>query len=101
MGFIVRRRSRDRHPLSAANDSINVTLTIDGGPVAMQKAYTAVRVARTTFTGFYADVSTLQPDRAYRVEMQLPALARGQFLGLYIENVEPTYAPATVLPLRR
>ena len=67
----------------------------------MQKAYTAVRVARTTFTGFYADVSTLQPDRAYRVEMQLPALARGQFLGLYIENVEPAYAPATVLPSRR
>ena len=87
-------------PLSNANDSVSVTLTIDDAPLAMHKAYTAVRVARSTFTGFYADISALQPDRAYRVEMTLPALSRGQFLGLYVENVEPAYSRATSRPQR-
>ena len=87
-------------PLSAANDSLDATLTIDDAPVAMQKAYTAVRVARSTFTGFYADISSLQPDRVYRVEMTLPALARGQFLGLYVENIEPAYTRSISIPPR-
>ncbi len=87
-------------PLSGANDSLSVTMTINDAPVTMQKAYTSVRVARGTFTGFYADISALQPDRTYRVEMTLPALARGQFLGLYVENVEPAYTRATSRPPR-
>ena len=87
-------------PLSAANDSLDATLTIDDAPVAVHKAYTAVRAARSTFTGFYADISSLQPDRVYRVEVKLPALARGQFLGLYVENVEPSYTRSISTPPR-
>jgi hypothetical protein len=66
----------------------------------MQKAYTAVRVVRSTFTGFYADISQLTPDRPHRVEIELPALARGQLLGVFVENVEPAYAPALIKPPR-
>ena len=82
-------------PLNTTNDSIAATLRLDDAPVTMQRAYTAVRAARGTFTGFYADISALQPDRPYRVALTLPTLSRGQFLGLYVENVEPEYTRAT------
>ena len=57
----------------------------------MRKAYTAVRVARRTFVGFYADLSLLSPDREYSFELELPALRPGQFQGLFFENVETEY----------
>lgn len=81
-------------PLRDANDSLRATLLIDDSPVAMQKAYTAVRVVRKTFTGFYADLSSLQADRAYRFTLEMPPMHPGQLLGLYFENVEPEYTLA-------
>ena len=86
-------------PVNAANDSVAARLSIDGVPVAMTKAYTAVRAVRSTFTGFYADLSTITPDRTHRFELELAALGRGQLLGLFFENVEPEYTLA--MPLRR
>ncbi|MEO8621230.1 MAG: hypothetical protein ABI625_09200, partial [bacterium] len=78
------------------DDKWNVALRLNGKAVEMHKAYTAVRVVRSTFVGFYADVSLLEADRPYRVELELPPLERGQFLGLYFENVEPEYVTAIV-----
>lgn len=66
-------------------------LSIDGRPVELRKAYTAVRVVPSTFVGFYADVSLLEPDRPYRFELNVPAVRPGQFRGLFFENVEPGY----------
>ncbi len=86
-------------PLNAASDSLTARLTIDGATVAMTKAYTAVRAVRSTFTGFYADLTSLTPDRTHRFELELPSLGRGQFLGLFFENVEPEYTLG--MPLRR
>jgi hypothetical protein len=57
----------------------------------LKKAYTAVRAAPRTFVGFYADVSMLDADRAYDFELELPALKRGQFRGVFFENVETEY----------
>lgn len=83
-------------PISSADDSWNAQLSIDGQPVEFRKAYTSIQTERSAFTGFYADISKLEPDRVYKFELNLPKLARGQFLGLYFENVEPVYVPATV-----
>ena len=41
--------------------------------------------------GFYADVSTLQADHEYAVELRLPAMKPGQFQGLFFDNVETEY----------
>ena len=68
--------------------------------VELRKAYSAVRAVRSTFVGFYADVSSLAADRPHRVELRLPALAPGQFRGLYFENVEPEYT-SVIAPQRR
>jgi len=73
------------------NDKWEVRLQIDGQPVEMRKAYTAVRVVPSTFVGFYADVSQLEPDRPHRFELEVPAMRPGQFRGLFFENVEPEY----------
>lgn len=73
------------------NDKWDVRLSIDGRPVELRKAYTAVRVVSSTFVGVYADVSRLEPDRAHRFELELPRLEPGQFRGLFFENVEPEY----------
>ena len=75
-------------------------LLIDGKPVEFRKAYTAVRAVRSTFVGFYADVSLLEPDRTYRVELELPRTRPGQFRGLYFENIEPEYSSVIVPPGR-
>jgi hypothetical protein len=73
---------------------MEVRLRIDGRAVELRKAYSAIRAARRTFVGFYADVSLLEAEREYRVELELPALAPGQFQGLFFENVETEYAAA-------
>jgi len=73
------------------NDKWDVRLRIDGQPVAMRKAYTAVRAVPSTLVGFYADVSRLEPDRPHRFELEVPAMRPGQFRGLFFENVEPEY----------
>jgi hypothetical protein len=83
-------------PLVGADDKWEARLVIDGQPVEFRKAYTAVHAERSTFTGFYADISRLEPGRVHTFELELPTVARGQFLGLYFENIEPRFVPATV-----
>ncbi len=69
-----------------------VRLTLNGRPVELRKAYSAIQTStRSTFTGFYADVSALLPDLEYRVLLELPQLRPGQFQGLFFENVETEY----------
>lgn len=87
-------------PFSEPDDAWEARLVIDGKPFEFRKAYTAVRVVRSTFVGFYADVSLLDADRPYHFELELPALKPGQFRGLYFENVEPEYTSAIVPPGR-
>jgi hypothetical protein len=87
-------------PFAQADDKWDARLLVDGKPIEFRKAYTAVRAVRSTFVGFYADVSLLEPDRPYRFELDLPMLEPGRFLGLYFENVEPEYVSAIVPPPR-
>lgn len=86
-------------PYAGADDSWEARLTIDGRPVELRKAYTAIQTERSTFTGFYADLSLLDAGRPYRFTLDLPRTRAGQFLGAFLENIEPVYAPA--VPLAR
>ena len=76
------------------DDKWTVTMKIDGQTVEVKKAYSDVFPLghERTFTGFYVDVSHLQADRQYEVELTLPAnLQPGQYQGLFFENVEAEY----------
>ena len=63
-------------------------LAIDGRPVELRKAYSAVRNEPRTFVGFYADLSQVAADREHTLELDLPRLRPGQWQGVFFENVE-------------
>ena len=80
--------------IAEPDDKWNVGLKINGDPVEVEKAYSDVFPLgrEQTFTGFYADVSHLNPDTRYSVEVALPnGLQPGQFQGLFFENVEAEF----------
>ncbi len=60
--------------MAEPDDTWTVGLTIDGESVEVKKAYSDVYPLgrERTFTGFYADVSHLQPGKRYEVEVTLP-----------------------------
>jgi len=75
-------------------DEWPVALKIDGQPVEVKKAYGDVFPLgrERTFSGFYVDLSKLQPDTPHKVEVELPdGLQPGQFQGLFLENVETEF----------
>jgi hypothetical protein len=77
--------------IAEPDDRWEARLRIDGRTVELKKAYTAVRAARRTFVGFYADLSLLSPDREHAIELDLPPLRPGQLQGVFFENLEPEY----------
>jgi hypothetical protein len=83
--------------IAEPDDSRAITMTIDGKPVRVQKAYNNVYGNnRRTFLGNYVDVSSLDPDKEHVIEVTLPQLAPGRFQGLFFENVEPEYTRSVV-----
>jgi hypothetical protein len=74
--------------IAEPSDKMAVKLKLDGKDFPLEKAYASVRKHGPSFVGFYADVSRLEPDREYKVELSLPALKPGQFQGLFVDNVE-------------
>jgi hypothetical protein len=70
-----------------------VTLKVDGQSVPVKPAYTSIVRSnpQNTFTGWYADVTSLQPDVNHTFEVELPKLAPGQFQGLFLDTVEAAY----------
>ena len=78
---------------------MDVLMKINGKSVDVKKAYSSRTPGmlkqgkgHNTFTGFYVDVSGLEPDVNYQVEVVLPDnLKPGQFQGLFFENIETEY----------
>jgi hypothetical protein len=78
---------------------MEVSMKLNGEPVEVKKAYSSRTPGRlqmgkghNTFTGFYVDVSHLEPGQKYDVEVTLPAnLKPGQFQGIFFENVETEF----------
>jgi len=66
-----------------------VSMTIDGQPVELRKAYSSIRRVPGDFVGFWADISALAAEQPHALELQLPALKKGQFQGVFLENVSP------------
>jgi hypothetical protein len=74
------------------DDAKDVTMTLDGKPVQVRKAYNNIYGNnKRNFLGSYVDLSSLEPDRHHNLEVMLPQLAAGRFQGLFFENIEPEY----------
>jgi len=76
------------------------TLRINGQAVPVKRAYTSIVKSnpRHTFTGWYADLSSLKADTKHTFELELPQLTPGQFLGLYFDTVEAEYTDQLISP---
>ncbi len=66
-------------------------LELDGKPVVVAKAYSSVRRNPRSIVGYYADLSSTEPNREHRLRLTLPPLRPGQFQGMFFENVETEY----------
>jgi hypothetical protein len=80
--------------IAEPKDTMNPTMTLDGQPLSLKKAYSSVRVHAPSLVGFYADLSDLQADVQHKITVRLPGLAPGQFQGVFFDNVEPEYSEA-------
>ena len=78
---------------------MNVDVKINSKPVKVNKAYSSRTPGRlkmgkghNTFTGFFVDVSDLQANTEYEVQVKLPSdLKPGQFQGIFFENIVTEY----------
>jgi Concanavalin A-like lectin/glucanases superfamily len=81
--------------VNVANPSptMSVSLQIDGQPVTLTPAYMTIYNvgANGSFVGWYADLSALASDVPHQFQLTLPALAAGQFQGLFLDNVEAQF----------
>lgn len=110
-------RGSDRLPLyvhiADSEDKWTLALKVNGQPIEVKKAYSDVfPLGRDcTFTGFYADLSSLKPDTRHEVAVTVPdTLQPGQFQGLFFENVEAEFTdelakqvtrhPASLTPVK-
>jgi len=77
--------------IAEPDEAMQVSLSIDGKPVALIRAYNSIygHSPKRTFLGFYADVSKLAPDVEHHISLRVPQLPAGRFQGLFFENVEP------------
>lgn len=82
------------------DDLTEFAVKIDGKSAAVKKAYNSVypHEVKRTFLGGYVDVSNLAADVAHDIEVTVPTLASGRFLGLFFENVEPEYTKRILAP---
>jgi len=73
-------------------------LRVDGEKVPVKCAYTSIvrNNPHSTFTGWYADITSLKPEVKHQFEVELPTLKVGQFQGLFFDTVEAEYTSEIV-----
>jgi hypothetical protein len=81
-------------------ETMDVAVKINGQIIDVKRAYNSVypHSAKRTFLGSYVDLSWLKPDVPYEIEVTVPPLAPGQFMGLFLENVEPESTEKILAP---
>jgi len=77
--------------LAEPDDKAEVKISLDGSPLELKRAYSSVREHRTSFVGFYADLSNIEPDTPHTIRLTLPKLDVGRFKGIFFDNVEADY----------
>ncbi len=87
-------------PIAEQTDDMEITVKIGGRTVEVKKAYNSIypHSSKRTYLGSYADLSWLKPDTTYEIEVTIPPVAPGRFLGLFLENVEPEYTQRILAP---
>jgi hypothetical protein len=77
--------------LAEPDDKVEVKISLDGSPLELKRAYSSVREHSTSFVGFYADLSNIEPETPHTIRLTLPKLDPGRFKGIFFDNVEADY----------
>jgi len=77
-------------------DSIPISALLDDEPLTLKASYSSVRVHAASFVGFYADLSTVAPDKQHKIALRLPSDAQSKLQGAYFDNVEPQFTEVIV-----
>ncbi len=72
-----------------ANDSVALTATLDGKPVAFQPAYSSSRIDAPSFVGFYTDLSKIASGIRHSIQLHISGMNPAQLQGMFFDNVEP------------
>merc|ERR1712217_431482 len=73
-------------------DNMAIDLYIDGNKVDLAKSYNSRgRSVSRCFLAFYYDASNISIETMHSLAMRLPTLAKGNFQGIFWENVETEY----------
>ena len=70
-------------------DTMQPEAWMDGQPLTLKPAYSSTRVHSASFVGFYADVSSVSPDRRHTFRLKLPEAAKTKLQGVFFDNIEP------------
>jgi hypothetical protein len=77
--------------MAEPSNTMVVKAELDGAPLALQRAYSSVRVNPGSFLGWYADVSAVNVDQPHSIRVTIPKLESGHFQGLFFDNVEDEF----------
>jgi len=79
---------------------MDIEMRINGKPIPVKKAYNSVypHAPQRTFIGSYVNISWIRPDTTYEIEISVPPVAPGRFLGLFVENVETEFTQRILAP---
>lgn len=76
---------------AGASDTMAMSASLDGRPLALAPAYSSVRVDPRCFVGFYADLSKIEPDTHHTIELRIPQSASVELQGIFFDNVLPQF----------
>ncbi|MBT4034550.1 MAG: hypothetical protein HOB84_10430 [Candidatus Marinimicrobia bacterium] len=81
--------------MAEPQEEMSLSLSIDGEEHELVSAWSSVRRHERCFLGWYCDISNLEPEKEYKISLNLPELEPGQFQGLFVENIETEYTLVT------
>ncbi len=70
-------------------DTIPLSASLDGQPLPLKAAYSSTRVHPPSFVGFYADLSSISPDKQHSLSLKVPAPYLERLQGVFFDNVQP------------
>lgn len=78
------------------SDTIPISASLDDSPLKLDEAYSSIRTHPASFVGFYADLSSIAPDKHHNLVLRLPPAARAKLRGAFFDNVEPEFTEEVV-----
>ena len=73
-----------------------MSASLDDSPLYLEAAYSSIRPHAASFVGFYADLSTVVPDKPHKLVLRLPLAAQAKLQGAFFDNIEPQFTEDTI-----